>query len=166
MFVYLMRHGLAEDRAGIDESLDAHRPMSENGIHRMRVQAAAFRRMVGVLDEIWTSPITRARHTAAIVSTAQEPTLLVREVAALAREGELDAVLDRFRKSDDALRVLLVGHELGLTHLASHMLTGLELPMVKFQCGAVCCFEMIALDPIVRAQLRWFLAPHQLRALM
>ncbi len=166
MLVYLMRHGLAEDLQGEAGSSDSERPLSVDGTHRMQVQAGAFRRMVGILHEIWTSPLLRAHQTADIVSSAMLPTIPVCGVAGLGPEQEIEPVLHRLRQAEDDRHIVLIGHEVGLMELASHMLAGRATPMMKFPCGAVCCLDIVALDPIVRAQLHWFLTPRQLRALM
>lgn len=166
MLVYLMRHGRAVEQTEAPNVSDADRPLSEDGIHRMGVQAAAFRRMVGELDEIWTSPLLRARQTAEIIGCAWQPEVPVQEAAALGPDGESETILDRLRQADDDLQVLLIGHELGVTELFSRMLAGRTIPMFKLPCGAMCCLEMTALDPIVRAELHWLLTPRQLRALM
>ncbi len=166
MFVYLMRHGLAVEPEAEGAGDDFSRPLSEDGTHRMEVQAAAFRRMVGVVDEVWTSPLTRSRQSADIVAAAQSPKLPVRELASLAPPEDVEAILDQLRRAHDDLSAVIVGHELGLGELASRMLAGRAMPLVKVPCGAVCCLEMVSLDPLVRAQLHWLLTPRQLRALM
>lgn len=165
MLVYLIRHGIAEDTADAS-AIDVDRPLSEDGARRMKVQADALRRIGAIFDEIWTSPHLRACKTADILRLAQQRDLPVHEVPELAPDGDLDGVIDRLRRSGDDQNLALVGHEVGITRLAGLLLSGRTLPCIRFTCGAACCLEMQALDPIARAQLQWHLTPMQLRGFM
>ena len=165
MLVYLLRHGIAEETA--DASVvDVDRPLSEDGVRQMKVQADALRRIGAIFDEIWTSPHLRARQTADILCVAQQRGLAVHEVLELAPDGDLDAVIDRLRRSGDDQNLALVGHEISITKLAGLLLSGRTIPCIRFACGAACCLEMQALDPILRALLHWHLTPMQLRGFM
>ena len=159
MFVYLMRHGLA---AGGD---DFQRPLSEEGAAQMKVQAAAFRKAVGVLHEVWTSPYVRTRQTAELVAAAQHPELPVRVVKELAHPEDVDTILNQLRRADGDLSVLLVGHQPGMIEMASKLLMDRRTPLLNFPCGATCCLEIVSLNPDLRAQLHWLLTAGQLQAL-
>lgn len=159
MFVYLMRHGLT------DGGDDFHRALSEDGVRQMKVQAAAFRKAVGVLHEVWTSPFVRTRQTADLVAAAQHPELPVRVVKELAHPEDVDAILGQLRRADGDRSVLLVGHQPGMIELASKLLVGRRKPMLNFTCGAACCLEIVSWDPDVKAQLHWLLTARQWQAL-
>ncbi len=165
MFVYLIRHGIAVDnRDGFSD--DAQRPLSEDGVRRMEVQAATLARIGTHFDEIWTSPQPRARQTADILVGSQPHEPPVIEEPRLAPQGDLAAIIDRLRNAGDDHCLALVGHEVGIVELASRLLVGRTLPFMRFSCGTVCCLEIVALDPIVRALLHWHMTPMQQRGLM
>lgn len=115
-----------------------------------------------------SGPVRLYEHVrpADMVATAQQPELPVHEITELTPPEEEDAILDRLRRAHDDLRVVFIGHEPGQIELASRLLVGRGIPLVKLPCGTACCLEMVSLDPLVRAQLHWLLSPRQLRALM
>jgi phosphohistidine phosphatase len=68
MLLYLIRHGIAIDRADPDCPAEADRFLTPKGIERMRRAAAGIARLDPAPDCLLTSPYTRARQTAAIVA--------------------------------------------------------------------------------------------------
>ena len=65
--LYLVRHGLAEER-GEKWPDDTKRPLTEEGIVRMRKAARGLARLGVAVDVVLTSPLVRARQTADIVA--------------------------------------------------------------------------------------------------
>ena len=61
--LYLIRHGLAEER-GEAWPDDTKRPLTDEGMSRMRKAARGLARLGVSFDAILTSPLTRARQTA------------------------------------------------------------------------------------------------------
>src|SRR5438034_11639970 len=70
--IYLIRHGLAEER-GDSWPDDAKRPLTDEGISRMRKSVRGLSRLGVTLDVVLTSPLVRARQTAEIVAAGVSP---------------------------------------------------------------------------------------------
>jgi phosphohistidine phosphatase len=160
--LYLIRHGIAEER-GEAWPDDAKRPLTEEGISRLRKSARGLARLGVAFDAIVTSPLVRARQTADVVAAAFEvrPHLVV--VESLAPGGTYQAVLADLEKQSRRSRIALVGHEPGIGELASR-LVGSRHPM-EFKKGAVCRIDVDVLPPTGPGSLCWFLTPRIMRAL-
>lgn len=164
MKLYLLRHGIAEERAPSGE--DGARRLTPTGRARMRAEAAGMRALGVGVDEILTSPLPRAAETAQIVANALSggPQPLV--MPALATDVPAPEMLGALGPHLRRGRVLAVGHEPGLSRLAVLLLTGssdgFELVLKK---GGLIALEIGAARPRVTATLRWMLTGRQLRRL-
>jgi phosphohistidine phosphatase len=160
--LYLIRHGIAEDR-GPAWPDDAKRPLTAEGVARMRKGARGLVRLGWKLDVILTSPLTRARQTADVVSDAftLRPPIVV--VDSLAPEGRIPAVAADLEKQARRSRIALVGHEPGMGELAARLM-GLPHPL-EFKKGAVCRIDVEEMPGEGLGELRWFVTPRLLRSL-
>src|SRR3954454_25418306 len=70
--IYFIRHGLAEDR-GEAWPDDAKRPLTDEGMSRMRKAVRGLSRMGVSIDVVLTSPLVRTRQTAEIVAAGLDP---------------------------------------------------------------------------------------------
>ena len=70
--LYLVRHGLAEER-GEAWPDDTKRPLTEEGMSRLRRAAHALARLELPADVVLTSPLVRTRQTAEILAGALSP---------------------------------------------------------------------------------------------
>jgi len=166
MLVYLIRHGIAVSSRDLPFHNDEDRPLTEDGVCRMEVQAASFRRIGGIIREIWTSPHLRSRQSADILRDKQDSDVPVVELKGLAPDGDIETVIDRLCRSENGRDIAIVGHEDGIAKLASRLLVGNGAPLIRFARGTVCCLDVLELRPTVRSMLRWHLTPQQLRGLM
>jgi phosphohistidine phosphatase len=158
--LYLIRHGLAEEH-GTAWPDDTKRPLTEEGMARLRKIARNLSRLDVTIDVLLTSPLVRTRQTADIVAAAFDPHPAVVEVEALAPGGAQSAVLAELQKHTRKTRIGLVGHEPGIGELAAKLL-GLRHP-IEFKKGAVCRIDVNALPPAGPGTLRWFATPAMLR---
>jgi phosphohistidine phosphatase len=160
--LYLIRHGIAEERGDAWPD-DAKRPLTEEGMSRLRKSARGLAALGVAFDAILTSPLVRARQTADVVASAFEvrPHLVV--VEALAPGGTYTAVLADLEKQTRRPRIAIVGHEPGIGELAAR-LAGSRHP-IEFKKGAVCRIDVDALPPTGPGALRWFLTPRIMRSL-
>ncbi len=176
MRVYLIRHAIAFDRDRKRWPDDRQRPLTPEGMKRFRKAAAGLERLVGEVGCVLTSPLTRARETAAILATvAGWPRAI--EAAELApdrtAEQALVLITDRAAADPGLERLALVGHE---PHLTELLAASVAAPRGRVRCelkkGGVACL----LFPSVRAgraglarpteaQLEWLITPKALRAL-
>jgi phosphohistidine phosphatase len=160
--IYLVRHGLAADQ-GADYPNDDERPLTSEGIDRLRVEGLGLRDLQVRLDRVLTSPLLRAVQTAEILSATAGGGAPLVTVDALRPGGRYEALLAALARLGDARSIALVGHMPSIGEFAARMI-GAEDALL-FKKGAVCCVEVDTLPPLRAGQLRWFLPPKTLRAL-
>jgi phosphohistidine phosphatase len=160
--LYLIRHAVAEAR-GAKWPDDTLRPLSEDGIAKMRQAMSGLAKSGLVLDVILTSPLVRARQTADIVAAALQPKPPIVVVKALAPGGSHQMVLAEVGRQARRDHVALVGHEPGIGALAAHLI-GLPEPMT-FKKGAICRIDIDLSKPRRPGAIRWFLTPRLMRSL-
>src|SRR5262245_49701046 len=160
--LYLIRHGIAEER-GEAWPDDTKRPLTEQGVARLKKEASGLARLDVRFDVMLTSPLVRARQTADHVAGAFEPRPPIAVIESLSPGGTYQAVLADLEKQTRRSRIALVGHEPGLGELAARMI-GSRHPL-EFKEGAVCCIAFETLPPAGPGALRWFITPKILRTL-
>ena len=160
--LYLIRHGLAEER-GEAWPDDTRRPLTEEGMSRLRKSSRGLVRIGVEFDVILTSPLVRARQTAEIVAGAFNSRPPVVVVDSLAPEGSVQAVMTDLEKQSKRARIALVGHEPSIGELAARM-CGSRRPL-EFKKGAICRIDVESIPSAGPGKLRWFLTPKILREL-
>lgn len=164
MELYLLRHGLAVERGAPGFKDDSTRPLTPKGRRQLRKITAAIKKMDLRCDQILSSPLVRAKQTAEIVAAGLKLKKQLKFSNALAPAGS-PAVLFRqlARLKPSPKRLLLVGHEPGLSRLVSRLITGgLELQL-DFKKGGLCKLEVETLRDSKCAKLVWLLTPKQLK---
>jgi phosphohistidine phosphatase len=160
--LYLIRHGLAEDRGDAWPD-DAKRPLTADGMSRLRKIARGLARIGVSLDTVLTSPLVRARQTAEIVAEGFDSRPAIVNVDSLAPEGSFSAVVADLEKHSRKPRIALVGHEPALGELAARLIGSRHA--LEFKKGAVCRIDVEELPPNGPGDLRWFLPPRVMRSL-
>ena len=159
--LYLIRHGLAEERGDAWPD-DAKRPLPDKGISQMRKAARGLARLGVAVDVVLTSPLVRARQTAEIVSGALEPRPSLLNVDSLAADGSYAAVIADLEKHARKARIVLVGHEPALGELAARLIGSRHA--IEFKKGAVCRIDIDDIPPAGPGDLRWLMTAKILRA--
>ena len=160
--LYLIRHGVAEER-GEAWPDDAKRPLTQDGMSKLRKSARALKNLGVVLDVIVTSPLVRTRQTAEIFAAGFDPHPHVVSAESLEPGGTVSAVLSDLEKQAKRGHIALVGHEPGIGELAAR-LVGTRHP-IPFKKGAVCRIDVEGLPSPGPGDLRWFLTPKIMRAI-
>jgi phosphohistidine phosphatase len=160
--LYLVRHGLAEERGDAWPD-DSKRPLTDEGMSRMRKAARGLERIGVAIDVVLTSPLVRARQTAEIVAGALDPRPSLVNVDSLAPDGTFAAVVADLEKHSRKTRIALVGHEPMLGELAARLIGSRHA--IEFKKGGVCRIDIEQLPPGGPGDLRWMLTPRILRAL-
>jgi phosphohistidine phosphatase len=160
--LYLVRHGIAEDR-GEDWPDDSKRPLTSSGIAKLRKQARGLVELGVTLDQIVTSPLVRTRQTADVLAEVLKSKPPVATSDALAPAGTPAAVIQEIGRHARKGRVALVGHEPNLGELAAQLI-GAKAPL-EFKKGGICRIDFEALPPKGIGALRWFVTPKMLRNL-
>ena len=159
--LYLIRHAVAEQRGDAWPD-DTKRPLSDDGISRMRKTARGLARLGISIDLVLTSPLVRTRQTAEIVAGAMDQKPTIQNVDSLAPGGTFTAIAADLEKHARKTRIALVGHEPGIGEVAARLL-GSRHP-IEFKKGAICRIDVDELPPTGPGDLRWFLPPRMLRA--
>ena len=158
--LYLIRHGVAAER-GESYPDDTKRPLTSEGIQKLRREGKALVALDVTFDVILTSPLVRTRQTAeTLASVFRNPPPII-NVQALAPGGTHNAIVDELSRQHRRHHIAIVGHEPGIGELAARLM-GLRRAL-EFKKGAVCRIDVAALPPAGPGQLRWFLTPRILR---
>lgn len=158
--LYLVRHAIAADR-GPEWPDDTKRPLTERGINRFKEAVKGLRFLDVTVDEIFTSPLVRARQTADLLASGVDGKPPVKGLDALAPGHSFTSVMTQLAKVAKRRRVALVGHEPDLGELAAHLIgAGRAL---AFKKGGICRIDIGSLSSRRAASLVWFLPPNVLR---
>jgi phosphohistidine phosphatase len=158
--LYLVRHAIAADR-GSDWPDDTKRPLTEEGISRFKDAVKGLRRLDVEIDEIFTSPLVRARQTAELLAAGLEGKSPVKVLDALAPGHTSTSVMTNLARVAKRRRIALVGHEPELGELAAHLIgAGRAL---TFKKGGICRIDLGSLTSKRAASLVWLLPPAVLR---
>lgn len=142
--LYFIRHGVAEDRGDAWPD-DTKRPLSADGMSRMRKSARGLVNIGVTLDVVLTSPLVRTRQTAEIVAGAFDVRPPIVTAESLVPGGSYPALLAELSKHSRRSRIALVGHETGIGELAARI-AGSRNPF-PFKKGAVCRIDVDSLPP-------------------
>ena len=160
--IYLVRHAIAAQR-GDEWPDDSKRPLTERGIARFKEAVAGLVTLDAAIDEIFTSPLVRAKQTAALLSAGVGGEPPVKPLEALSPGHEPREVMTELAHAAKRRRIALVGHEPGLGELGAHLI-GASRPLV-FRKGGVCRVDIQGLDGKRPGSLIWFVPPKLLRHL-
>jgi phosphohistidine phosphatase len=160
--LYFIRHGLAEERGDAWPD-DNKRPLTDDGLSRLRKAARGLARVGVAIDVVLTSPLVRARQTAEIVAAGLETRPSIVTIDSLAPAGSYAAVIQDLEKHARKCRIALVGHEPMMGELAARLI-GSRHP-IEFKKGGVARIDVDDLPPAGPGELRWMLTPKILRAL-
>jgi phosphohistidine phosphatase len=160
--LYLVRHAIAADR-GEEWPDDDKRPLTVRGVSRFKDAVEGLRKIGVEVDEIFTSPLVRAKHTADLLAAGLPGKPPVKTLDALAPGHTPTSVMAQLTRAARRRRLAIVGHEPGLGELAAHLIgAGRALPFKK---GGVCRIDVESLTSRRPGALSWFVTPRLLRRL-
>ena len=163
MELYLLRHGLAYERDSKKFPDDRLRPLTVEGLERIREVVRGMLKLGVEFDAIFDSGDTRARQTAEAVTDAYRiDSRDIRAVPALEPDHDPAEVLSVLEGVEDAKRVLMVGHEPHLGATVKYIAGGRDGFRVDFKKGALCRLDLESLKRGA-GTLVWLLPPKALR---
>lgn len=162
----IVRHSQAEDpevfaRTGLP---DCERPLTSQGVKRMKRAGEGLGRIVDRVDRIFSSPCSRAEHTARIVARTLGHAS-VETTQALAPGASPEAVTRWMNDAGAQGVVMLVGHEPDLSRLVSWLCADRMEPLVEMKKGAVCAVHFEAKPARGTGVILWLMNQGQLRKL-
>ncbi|HYK88129.1 MAG TPA: phosphohistidine phosphatase SixA [Acidobacteriota bacterium] len=164
MILYIVRHAIAVPHGTLGIAED-DRPLTEEGIDKMKKAALGLKKLLVSPGIILSSPLPRAMQTAEIVrDVCRRRTALV-SMPALAPAGSRSEVYHGIRAHKDADGLMLVGHQPSLGELAGEIAWGSAEHYVELKKGGACALELEEFHEIPRGTLLWLLTPSILREL-
>ena len=160
--LYIVRHAIAAERGDAWPD-DDKRPLTDKGIVRFKDALRGLRWLDVEIDEIFTSPLVRAKQTADLLAADVPGKPSVKLLEALAPGPAPDEVMKQLAHIARRRRIALVGHEPGLGELAAHLL-GAKRPL-EFRKGGICRIDLQGLTETRPGSLIWFVTPKMLRQL-
>jgi phosphohistidine phosphatase len=158
MRLFLLRHGIAED-AG-PNLRDFDRALTEKGRSELTWIARGMRRLKITPDAVLSSPLVRARETADLVAPVLGSSVeVVEALASGARFNAFQRVIEAHLASE---ALMLVGHEPDLSDTAAALI-GAHLGAVVLKKAGLIRIDLFGRAEPRAGQLRWLLAPTQLR---
>ena len=137
--LYLVRHAIAAER-GDEWPDDTKRPLTERGISRFKEVVRGLKASTSSIDEIFTSPLVRARQTADLLAAGIDGKATVKMLDALAPGHTPAAVMAQLAKAAKRHRIALVGHEPDLGELAAHLIGAQRA--LPFKKGGICRIDL------------------------
>jgi phosphohistidine phosphatase len=163
MKLYLLRHTRAFERDEVAYPDDRLRSLTLAGRRKMAKIAGSFPVLGVQAGLVLSSPFLRARETAEIARKAlrlKKDRLILTDN--LAPPGEADRLIAEINAQYPDTDLLLVGHEPGLSELASLLLSGDCSLSIELKKGSLCCLSAENLMAGKCATLEWLLSPAQL----
>lgn len=159
-----VRHGIAVEREEW-KGKDVDRPLTEEGVRRVRQVAAGLRRLAVRPTVIYASPAKRAAGTAQLLhNLLVRPSRMELRDELLPEASSIDLV--RLLKSCSSEScVICVGHEPQLGMAASVLLSGRVSESFPLKKAGACLIELSIPVKPGQGLLRWWLTPGQLRAM-
>ena len=164
MQLYLVRHGIAQERTDEAVRADSERRLTPKGKQRATSVAEGLAAMGCKPDRIATSPLCRCEETARILAKAlcsEVPYEVCALLAPGAEAEELVAWLQQCRGDS----VMVVGHMPDMAEIASDLLATGGGVRITFKKAAVCCIVFDGPPGKGAGRLQWLLQPRQFRAL-
>jgi phosphohistidine phosphatase len=158
--LYLIRHGEAAER-GEEYPDDSLRPLTPQGIARLRKEARGLDELGVAFDLIITSPLVRTKQTADTIAETMKSKPPVSTSDALAPAGTPAAVMQELARHMKKGSIALVGHEPNIGELAARLIKA-GTP-IEFKKGAIARIDFEIFPPKGNGQLRWFFTPKILR---
>ncbi len=166
MDLYVLRHGIAEDRDHFKYQNDGLRPLTRRGRRRLARQVRGLNSFGLSLDMTIASPLVRAAQTAEIVHRELKRRGRLVTSDTLAPGGDHSALMGDLAASYDAdSNVMIVGHEPDLSGLISVLTTGTWGPVIRMRKGALCKLRLPSPGYGPCGWIEWMLTAKQMTGL-
>jgi len=155
MELFFFRHGESEPPGAT--ATDDERQLTDIGRDDTRLVAETLQRAGVGFDQLFSSPLIRARQTSEILGEAFG---LQAQVTDGLRSGAELGGVQRLLTEHPAQRSLLVGHEPDLSRMIAQLIGG---GRIRMGTSAVACVQMDRIEPGA-GRLMWLVTPEVLPA--
>lgn len=160
MDLYILRHGVAEERVARRYRRDFDRPLTKKGIRRLVRQANAWNRLQWPLDVIVSSPLVRAAQTAEVMQRELKQPCSLEFSNHLEPAGSHKLLMEYLAEEHSTANgVMLVGHEPDLSILVSILASGSPFPVIRLKKGALCKLHLSDARYGPCGWIEWALSP-------
>lgn len=167
MNLLVVRHGVAEEKEAFAATgqPDDLRPLTEKGRKKMRRVAKGIAGLVPDVSLLATSPLTRARETAAIVANELDRSV-DEETDVLRPDAPLQRFIEWLRARRGVETVAVFGHEPQLSNLVTWLMSGdmRSHSQIALKKGGACLLSFDTTPNAGGGTLLWLLTPDQLEA--
>jgi phosphohistidine phosphatase len=164
MKLIIVRHAIAMPH-GTPEFSEDERPLTKDGIRKMKEASLGLNALGCIPDIILSSPLPRAKHTAEILLQSLGKQMPLHLIDALAPSGSHSDVYKEIRRHQKAGSIMLVGHQPSLGEIAGEIAWGSPEHYVELKKGGACAIDIEAMTPTPRGSLLWLVTPSILRTL-
>jgi len=165
MRLYIVRHAIAvaHGTPGIGED---DRPLTDEGIRKMRLAADGLRCLGYIPEALWSSPLPRASQTAEILRKAFGKGVELKIVPALAPSGSRQDLYREIGLYEKKLQsLMLVGHQPSLGEISGEIAWGSPGCYLELKKGGACAIDLETAQGVPRGSLVCLLPPSILRQL-
>jgi phosphohistidine phosphatase len=166
MELILLRHADAGDRDPARYPDDGLRPLTDEGRRIQHAVAHALRRMGVKFDHLVTSPLARARETAAITAEVVGCKDAIEVLAALGDDYSAPALLRALGAYRPGSRIGCVGHEPYLSQFAAACLEADRAVLIELPKSGIIGLAFEGRPAFGAARLRCLLRPEHVLALV
>lgn len=163
MDLLILRHGEAGRRS--PSPGDSKRALTDGGKQEIADLSNGLKSLEVKLDNIFSSPLLRAKQTAEIVAKSLKYKGKIEELDSLKPEGsKLEFYLSLSKLKQDAV-VLVVGHEPYLSEVIGEAISqsGCRINLKKAGLARI---KVISTLPKIKGELRWLLTPKHLKKIV
>jgi phosphohistidine phosphatase len=165
MNLYILRHAIAAEK-GEWKGSDADRPLTKEGVRKMKKSAKGMRRLGVMAEWVLTSPYRRAYETAMIAAKELKLKKNLKVSRSLAPDGDMKALVRHLARNFRTWEsIILVGHEPYLGRLVGLLTTGNTEKGPMLEKGSLAKLQSYSLTYGQCAQLEWLLTPKILKKL-
>ena len=163
MELYFLRHAIAVEPGTPGYAKDSDRPLTPEGVEKMKKGAHGMKRSGIEFEAIVSSPFLRARQTAEIVAKEYRFADKILFSEALTPFGSFEKFMASLKDYQDYEKVLFVGHEPTLSHFIASLVSEKADARIEMKKGGLCLVETSSSGK--DGALKWILAPAVLRKL-
>jgi phosphohistidine phosphatase len=163
MDIFVLRHGDAGKRLP-SASKDAERSLTAAGKKEVENVADSLEQMGVEFDRIVTSPLRRAKETAAVVAKQMKVGDHLEDWDELKPEGNVAELYSRLAKLPQDSSVLMVGHNPYLSTFIGEVISGNNNCRIDLKKAGMARIRVTSTgNPKFAGELRWLLTPKQLK---
>ncbi len=157
--IYLIRHGATEKNGKGSLSAEFQRPLSSEGAAKLRQIAEGLKRLGVKPDWVVSSPLVRSLQTADILAAILKPAHAMSTSGSLRPGYFAEGLIPFLADHPERKKVIAVGHEPDLSHLACRLLKSNDGARMLLKKGGCCRISLADLAPSTRGELIWWLPP-------